>query len=139
MHVAISELSEDDLVIVRTGSAIPVDGVVAEGEASVNQGFHDRRTARCPALSRFVGIRRTVVEEGEIAIRPRAWATARASGRLSGSSRIRKRQGRSAGARPNGLPMRWCRSAFCWPGLSGWSPAIPPAPLPSFSSTIRAR
>ena len=37
MHVAISELSEDDLVIVRTGSAIPVDGVVAEGEASVNQ------------------------------------------------------------------------------------------------------
>lgn len=37
--VAISELSEDDLVIVRTGAAIPVDGVVAEGEASVQSGF----------------------------------------------------------------------------------------------------
>lgn len=56
--VAISELSEDDLVIVRTGSAIPVDGVVAEGEASVNQASMTGRTARCPALSRFVGIRR---------------------------------------------------------------------------------
>ena len=32
MHVAISELSEDDLVIVRTGSAIPVDGGLTDWE-----------------------------------------------------------------------------------------------------------
>lgn len=59
MHVAISELSEDDLVIVRTGSAIPVDGVVAEGEASVNQASMTGRTRLgVLQLSRFVGIRR---------------------------------------------------------------------------------
>ena len=70
MHVAISELSEDDLVIVRTGSAIPVDGVVAEGEASVNQASMTGEplgVLRSPGSSVYAG---TVVEEGEIAIRP---------------------------------------------------------------------
>ena len=70
MHVAISELSEDDLVIVRTGSAIPVDGVVAEGEASVNQASMTGEplgVLRSPGSSVYAW---TVVEEGEIAIRP---------------------------------------------------------------------
>ena len=59
MHVAISELSEDDLVIVRTGSAIPVDGgAAAEGEASVNQASMTGEPLGVLALSRFVGIRR---------------------------------------------------------------------------------
>jgi Cu2+-exporting ATPase len=37
--VAVSELQEDDLVLVRPGASIPADGVVAEGESSVNQAM----------------------------------------------------------------------------------------------------
>ncbi len=70
LHVAINDLHEGDLVVVRAGSAIPVDGVVEEGEASVNQASMTGEplgVLRSPGASVFAG---TVVEEGEIAIRP---------------------------------------------------------------------
>ncbi len=70
LHVAVTDLQEGDLVVVRAGSAIPVDGVVAEGEASVNQSSMTGEplgVLRAPGASVFAG---TVVEEGEIAIRP---------------------------------------------------------------------
>ena len=70
VHIAISELQEGDQVVVRAGSAIPVDGVVVEGEASVNQSSMTSEplgVLRAPGASVFAG---TVVEEGEIAIRP---------------------------------------------------------------------
>lgn len=68
--VAIAEVKENDLVVVRAGSAIPVDGVIMEGEASVNQATMTGEplgVRRSPGSSVFAG---TVVEEGEIAVRP---------------------------------------------------------------------
>ncbi|MFQ9868108.1 MAG: HAD-IC family P-type ATPase [Bilophila wadsworthia] len=118
MHVAISELSEDDLVIVRTGSAIPVDGVVAK--RSLRQsGFHDRRTARCPAppVRRYtpgLWLRRARSPSD-----PRAWATARASGRLSGSSRIPEAlkagvQGKAERLADAVVPFSFLLAGFVW-------------------------
>ena len=66
----IAELQADDLVVVRTGAAIPVDGTVVSGEASVNQASMTGEplgVLRSEGASVFAG---TVVEEGEIVIRP---------------------------------------------------------------------
>jgi P-type Cu2+ transporter len=37
--VAVSELKEDDLILVRPGASVPADGVIEEGESSVNQAM----------------------------------------------------------------------------------------------------
>ena len=69
-QIPIDNLEEGDLVVVRAGSAIPVDGEVVSGEASVNQASMTGEALgvlREPGASVFAG---TVVEEGEIAIRP---------------------------------------------------------------------
>ncbi len=58
-----------DLVVVRTGSVIPVDGVVAEGEAMVNQSVltgESESAHKAAGLTVFAG---TVVEEGNIIVR----------------------------------------------------------------------
>ena len=31
-----------DHIVIHVGNVIPFDGVVADGEAMINQGFHDR-------------------------------------------------------------------------------------------------
>ena len=69
MHVAISELSEDDLVIVRTGSAIRWTAWWRKAKPPSIRASRPEKPLGV-LRSRFVGIRRTVVEEGEIAIRP---------------------------------------------------------------------
>jgi heavy metal translocating P-type ATPase len=67
--VKASELKEGDIVVVRTGSRIPVDGVVFEGEAMVNQSsmtgepFH---VAKRQGLTVYAG---TAVDEGMIAVK----------------------------------------------------------------------
>ncbi len=38
-HVAVSELAEDDLVLIRPGARIPADGEVVEGESHLNQAM----------------------------------------------------------------------------------------------------
>lgn len=63
-----SELEAGDLVVVRAGSRIPVDGVVREGEALVNQSAMTGEALarrRGPGLSVYAG---TVVEAGQILI-----------------------------------------------------------------------
>lgn len=68
----LSELSKDDVVVVRSGSVIPVDGVVTAGDASVNQATMTGEPLpvhRTSGGSVFAG---TVVEDGEIDIRPTA-------------------------------------------------------------------
>ena len=62
-------VKEGDLVVVHTGSMIPFDGTVSEGEGMVNQASLTGESApvrRIPGNSVYAG---TVVEEGEIIIR----------------------------------------------------------------------
>ena len=70
--IPLSELSDDDVVVVRSGSVIPVDGVVLAGDAAVNQATMTGEPLpvhRTTGGSVFAG---TVVEDGEIDIRPTA-------------------------------------------------------------------
>ncbi|MBO4295515.1 MAG: heavy metal translocating P-type ATPase, partial [Desulfovibrio sp.] len=67
--VRLSDVQEGDVVIVRAGTSIPVDGVVTAGEAVVNQASMTGEpigVPRGPGESVFAG---TVVEEGELRIR----------------------------------------------------------------------
>lgn len=66
------ELAPTDRVVVRSGSVIPVDGVVLSGDASVNQATMTGEPLpvhRTAGGSVFAG---TVVEDGEIDVRPTA-------------------------------------------------------------------
>lgn len=67
--VSADTVKEGDLVVVHTGSMIPFDGTVSEGEGMVNQASLTGESApvrRIPGNSVYAG---TVVEEGEIIIR----------------------------------------------------------------------
>ena len=67
--VPLLELEEGDIVVVRSGSSIPVDGVVLDGDASVNEAS---MTGEGIAVARSVGssvYAGTVVEDGRLAIR----------------------------------------------------------------------
>lgn len=64
-----SELKVDDIVVARAGSRIPVDGVVVQGEAMVNQSSltgEPLPVLKRQGLSVYAG---TVVEEGFLAIK----------------------------------------------------------------------
>ncbi|MCM2359701.1 MAG: heavy metal translocating P-type ATPase [Geobacteraceae bacterium] len=68
-RVSLAEVRAGDLVVVRTGGRIPVDGVVTEGEALVNQASMTGEPL--PVLKReglmvYAG---TAVEEGRLTIR----------------------------------------------------------------------
>lgn len=70
LQIPLEHLADGDLVVVRAGSAIPVDGRVMEGEASVNQASMTGEALgvlRAPGSFVFAG---TVVEEGWIAVEP---------------------------------------------------------------------
>ena len=70
MFIPFQEVTDSDLVTVRDGSVIPVDGVVVEGTASVNEAS---LTGEALGVMRTVGASvyaGTVVEAGEIYIRP---------------------------------------------------------------------
>jgi len=73
-----ASIQPDDLLVVRAGSSIPVDGVIAEGEAMVNQASltgEPLAIHRVPGDSVYAG---TVIEEGEIIVRTlRAGSTTR--------------------------------------------------------------
>ncbi|MBQ7738580.1 MAG: heavy metal translocating P-type ATPase [Desulfovibrionaceae bacterium] len=69
VSMPLSKIKKGDLVIVRAGSAIPVDGIVAEGVGVVNQSS---MTGEPIGVKREAGgavFAGTVVEEGEIVIR----------------------------------------------------------------------
>ena len=70
MLISFQDLAESDLVTVRDGTVIPVDGVVVEGTASVNESSLTGEALgvmRTAGSSVYAG---TVVEAGEIFIRP---------------------------------------------------------------------
>lgn len=65
----LSEVKPGDIVVIGTGSVIPVDGIIARGEAMVNQSVLTGESAavhKTVNLSVFAG---TVVDEGRISIR----------------------------------------------------------------------
>jgi heavy metal translocating P-type ATPase len=65
----LEQVQEGDMVVVRSGGRIPVDGIVMEGEAMVNQASltgEPLPIAKSPGISVFAG---TVVEEGTLIIR----------------------------------------------------------------------
>ena len=111
LQIPLEHLADGDLVVVRAGSAIPVDGRVMEGEASVNQASMTGEALgvlRAPGSFVFAG---TVVEEGWIAVEPTG------VGRQTRFHQIVRfideSEARKAGIQ--GKP--WCRSVFC---LRGW-------------------
>ncbi|MDR1048289.1 MAG: heavy metal translocating P-type ATPase [Synergistaceae bacterium] len=72
-RIPLSELRVGDLAVIRAGSVIPVDGVVAEGDAMVNQASmtgEPEPVHRTPGLSVYAG---TAVEEGELTVRVTAF------------------------------------------------------------------
>lgn len=69
--IPFSELQKDQVVVVRSGTAIPVDGPVLEGEALVNESA---MTGESLGVLRKAGsfvYAGTVVEEGELLVRVR--------------------------------------------------------------------
>lgn len=70
VKIPFNDVTRDDVVVVRTGTVIPVDGIVVDGEAEVNQATMTGEAVavqRSPGGSVFAG---TVVETGEIGIKP---------------------------------------------------------------------
>ncbi|MFI3270673.1 MAG: heavy metal translocating P-type ATPase [Pseudomonadota bacterium] len=68
VQIPLSQVQEGDHIVVRAGLAIPVDGTIVEGEASVNQASMTGEALgvlRAVGSSVFAG---TVVEDGEIVV-----------------------------------------------------------------------
>ncbi|MDR1573629.1 MAG: heavy metal translocating P-type ATPase [Clostridiales Family XIII bacterium] len=74
VSVKMSELRPGDNVIVRTGSMIPVDGVVRSGEALVNQSTMTGESAAVHKSEGSAVFAGTAVEEGDLTIEARAVA-----------------------------------------------------------------
>ena len=68
IRVRVTDVNEGDIIVVRTGNMIPLDGVVTSGEAMVNQASMTGEAVpvrKNEGVTVFAG---TVVEEGEIEI-----------------------------------------------------------------------
>lgn len=79
--ISMSELKVGDCIRIRTGSVIPVDGEVTDGEANVNESSmtgEPLSVMKSEGATVFAG---TVVDEGSIVVRVRA---------LSGNTKIQK-------------------------------------------------
>lgn len=79
IEVPLDQVAVGDLIRVRTGQMIPIDGVVVDGEASVNEAS---MTGECDLIAKHAGnsvFAGTAADEGELTIRTTA---------LAGQSRI---------------------------------------------------
>jgi Cu2+-exporting ATPase len=70
MEVPLSSVTCDDIVIVRSGAAIPVDGVIVAGEATINQASMTGEAIGVYRTVKNTVYAGTVVEDGEIRIQP---------------------------------------------------------------------
>ena len=66
--VPVSEVRKGDLVVVRTGSMIPLDGRIVSGEASVNQSSMTGESVPVPKTEGSYVYAGTVVEDGECVV-----------------------------------------------------------------------
>ena len=74
VEVSLSDVQAGDLVSVKMGSTIPLDGEVAKGDAMVNQASMTGESMpvhKTPGLTVYAG---TVVEDGEITVRVKGGA-----------------------------------------------------------------
>lgn len=74
VEVSLSDVQAGDLVSVKMGSTIPLDGEVASGDAMVNQASMTGESMpvhKTPGLTVYAG---TVVEDGEITVRVKGGA-----------------------------------------------------------------
>lgn len=69
MRVSIKDIVVGDLVVVRTGSSIPVDGIVVEGVALVNQSPITGEPFPVPKRAGLMVYAGTVLEEGLLTIK----------------------------------------------------------------------
>lgn len=69
MRVNIKDIAVGDLVVVRTGSSIPVDGIVVEGVALVNQSSITGEPFPVPKRAGLMVYAGTVLEEGLLTIK----------------------------------------------------------------------
>ena len=67
--MAVSDIREGDLVILRTATTIPLDGIVVSGEASVNQASMTGESLPVVKVEGAPVYAGTVVEEGQCIIR----------------------------------------------------------------------
>ena len=69
-HIHLNDLKPDDRIVVRTGGTLPVDGLVEEGEALVNQA--SMTGEQLPVLRRTGGMvyAGTTLEEGTLLVKP---------------------------------------------------------------------
>ena len=70
--VQVTELNKDDLIIVRAGSQIPVDGVVERGEGMVNQSSITGESLPVEKKAESGVFAGTILVEGELVIRVRS-------------------------------------------------------------------
>ncbi len=70
--VQVTSLNKDDLIIVRAGSQIPVDGVVERGEGMVNQASITGESLPVEKKAEAGVFAGTILEEGELVIRVRS-------------------------------------------------------------------
>lgn len=77
--IPLSELNVNDVIRIRSGNMIPVDGIVVEGEAMINEASMTGESLAAVKRAESSVYAGTVVEEGSIAVRVTA---------LSGESRI---------------------------------------------------
>lgn len=69
MRVNIKDIAVGDLVVVRTGSSIPVDGIVAEGVALVNQSSITGEPFPVPKRAGLMVYAGTALEDGLLTIK----------------------------------------------------------------------
>ncbi|HHT9106751.1 MAG TPA: heavy metal translocating P-type ATPase [Candidatus Wujingus californicus] len=69
MRVNVKDIAVGDLVVVRTGSSIPVDGIVVEGVALVNQSSITGEPFPVPKRAGLMVYAGTVLEEGLLTIK----------------------------------------------------------------------
>ncbi|MCD8249596.1 MAG: heavy metal translocating P-type ATPase [Lachnospiraceae bacterium] len=70
--VPVHQIKPEDLVVIRTGNVIPFDGIVAEGEAEVNQSSLTGEALSVHKETDGYVYAGTVVETGELTVRVKA-------------------------------------------------------------------
>lgn len=68
-NVALDELSEDDVVLVRPGATIPTDGVITSGESTVNESMMTGESAPVEKTEGDDVIGGTINNEGSLRVR----------------------------------------------------------------------